>query len=262
MNSSRYSELGAVLAVVALLAVAAVPVTAVSVSGDSPASVEVDSSQELTYEVEDLYTDYDQWTLRASTELTEVSWTVTLYDQTGAQIDRLTYNGQTFEQSIDASNDVNRVEVRLEGRVPAVESYSYEPPQSMTVASFAQVQEGGTSTTLEAYDDVRPYTSESQEARTAIDAASDAIDSAQAGGASVSGAEGDLEDAIEFYDSGNFEQAISNAEEAESTANSAASSAQQTQLLLYGGVAVVVLLLIGGGAYWYLQQRDTYDKLG
>ncbi|MUV61766.1 hypothetical protein [Halobacterium sp. CBA1126] len=259
MNLNRCSKLAVALVVV--LATAAVPAAAVSVSGDTPDSVEVDASQNLTYEVTDLYTDYDQWTLQGQTELTGVSWTVTLYDQTGAQIDRLTYNGQSFEQSIEASEDVNSVTVRLEGTVPAVESYSYDPAQSMTLASFAQVQEGGTSTTLTTYE-TRPYTQASDEARTAIGDAQDAIENAQNQGASVSGAEGDLEDAIEFYNSGNFEQAVSNAEEAESAANSAASSAERTDLIIMVGAALVVLLLIAGGVYWYLQQRDTYDKLG
>ncbi|NIB99866.1 hypothetical protein [Halobacterium sp. R2-5] len=259
MNLNRCSKLAVALVVV--LATVAVPAAAVSVSGDNPDSVEVDASKDLSYEVTDLYTDYDQWTLQGETELTGVSWTVTLYDQTGAQIDRLTYNGQQFEQSIDASEDVNSVTVRLEGTVPAVESYSYDPAQSMTLASFAQVQEGGTSTTLTTYE-TRPYTQASDEARTAISDAESAIESAQSSGASVSGAEGDLDDAVEFYNSGNFEQAISNAEEAESTANDAASSAERTDLIMMVAAALVVLLLIAGGVYWYLQQRDTHDKLG
>lgn len=260
MNSSRCSELA--VAVVVLLAVAATPAAAVSVSGDTPSSVEVDSSEELTYEVTDLYTDYDQWVLEGETELTDVSWTVTLYDQTGAEIDQETYNGQSFEQPVDSSEDVNRVEVRLEGTVPAVESYSYDPPQSMTVASFTQSQEGGSSSELESYDDVRPYTEERQEARTAIEDAESAVENARSAGASVGDAERDVEDAIEFYNGGQFEQAISNAEEAEETSNSASSSAQRTELLLMVGAGLVVLLVLAGGVYWYLQQRDTYDKLG
>jgi hypothetical protein len=263
MNSSRYSELGAVLAVVTLLAVAAVPVAAVSVDGDAPGTAQVGEQQSTTFEVTDPFSDYEEWTLRGETQLTEVTWQVVTFDNAGNQVNEETLTGQEMSYELAASSGVTRVEVSIEGTTPQASAFdwSYDPAQTITYASFEQTQEGGSTNALSTFD-TRPYTSESQEARTAIDAASDAIDSAQAGGASVSGAEGDLEDAIEFYDSGNFEQAISNAEEAESTANSAASSAQQTQLLLYGGVAVVVLLLIGGGAYWYLQQRDTYDKLG
>ena len=33
-------------------------------------------------------------------------------------------------------------------------------------------------------------------------------------------------------------------------------------MLLMIGAGVVVLLVLAGGVYWYLQQRDSYDKLG
>ena len=258
MNSSRCSKLAAVIVFVVLAA--AVPAGAVSISGDTPNTVEVGTSQTLTYEVTDLYSDYNQWTLHGQTQLTDVSWTVTLYDQTGAQIARETYNGQSFDQTINSENDVTRVEVRLEGTVPAVDSYSYQPPQSTTLATFSQVQEGGTSSDLQSFS-ARPYTADSQEARNAIASAAEAIE--QAGdSADVSDARSDLQDAKEFYNSGNFQQAIQNANEAEQAANAAASSAQQTDMLMLAAGGVVVLLIVLGGVYWYLQQRDTYDKLG
>jgi hypothetical protein len=258
MNSSRCSKLAAAIVVVVLAA--AVPAGAVTVQGDEPSTVEVSESQTLTYDVEDLYSDYNEWTLHGETQLTDVSWTVTLYDQTDAQITRETYNGQSFDQPISSENNVDRVEVRLEGTVPPVESYSYEPPQSTTLASFTQVQEGGTSSELESFG-ARPYTADSQEARNAISDAEDAIGNAE-GAADVSDAEGDLQDAIEFYNSGNFEQAIENANEAEESANAAASSAEQTDFLVMAGAGVVVMLVLVGVVYWYLQQRDSYDKLG
>ena len=263
MNSSRYSELGAVLAVVVLLAVAAVPVAAVSVDGDAPGTAQVGEQQSTTFEVTEPFSDYEEWTLRAQTDLTEVTWQVTTFDNAGNQVNEETLTGQEMAYQLQASSGVTRVEVSLEGTVPSTSAFdwSYEPAQTVTYAEFEQAQEGGSSSVLSTFD-TQPYTAESEEARTAIDAAGDAIDSAQSGGASVSGAEGDFEDAVEFYNTGNFEQAVSNAEEAESAANSAASSAEQTQLLLYGGVAVVLLLVVAGIGYWYLQQRDTYDKLG
>lgn len=263
MNSSRYSELGAVLAVVTLLAVAAVPVAAVSVDGDAPGTAQVGEQQSTTFEVTEPFSDYEEWTLRAQTDLTEVTWQVTTFDNAGNQVSEETLTGQEMTYQLQASSGVTRVEVGIEGTVPAESAFewSYDPEQTLTYASFEQTQEGGSTNDLTAFE-FRPYTSESQEARTAISDAESAISNAQSQGASVSGAEGDLEDAVEFYNTGNFEQAVSNAEEAESAANSAASSAEQTQLLLYGGVAVVLLLVVAGIGYWYLQQRDTYDKLG
>src|SRR6056297_2054382 len=257
MNSSRYSELGAVLAVVTLLAVAAVPVAAVSVDGDAPGTAQVGEQQSTTFEVTEPFSDYEEWTLRAQTDLTEVTWQVTTFDNAGNQVNEETLTGQEMTYQLQASSGVTRVAVGSEGTVPDASTFewSYDPAQTLTYASFEQTQEGGSTNAIGESFEFRPYTSESQEARTAINAAGDAIDSAQSGGASVSGAEGDLEDAVEFYSTGNFEQAVGNAEEAESTANSAASSAEQTQLLLYGGVALVVLLVLAGGVYWYLQQR-------
>ncbi|SEW23052.1 hypothetical protein [Halobacterium jilantaiense] len=264
MSSSRYSELGAVLAVVTLLAVAAVPVAAVSVDGDAPGEAQVGAQKSTTFEVTEPFSDYEEWTLRAQTDLTEVTWQVTTFDNAGNQVNEETLTGQEMSYQLQASSGVTRVEVGIQGTVPNTSAFewSYDPEQTLTYASFEQTQDGGSTNGIGEPFEFRPYTSDSQEARDAIAAASDAIDDAQNQGASVSGAEGDLEDAVEFYNSGNFEQAVSNAEEAESAANSAVSSAEQTQLLLYAGVGLVVVLVLAGVGYWYLQQRDTYDKLG
>lgn len=256
-HCSRVALLAALLVVVV-----ASPVAAVSLSADdAPAEGAVDSKVDVTFTVTDLYTDYDTWTLRGETELTNVSWTVTTYDQTDAKIAQQTYNNQSFGHQLAASEDVNSVEVRLEATVPGVTNWSYGSPQAFRLAAFTQAQDGGSSTTLDSYD-IQPYTSESDEARTAIDEASEAIEDAEDAGADVSDAESDLEDAIEFYNNGNFEQAAKNANEAEEKAGGAASSAQQTDLLVKAGIGIVVLLLLGGGIYWALQQRTTHDKLG
>ena len=262
MNSSRCSELGAVLAVVVLLAVAAVPVAAVSVNGDAPSTAQVGEQQSTTFEVTEPFSDYEEWTLRGETDLTEVTWQVTTFDNAGNQVNQETLTGQEMTYDLQASSGVTRVEVRIEGTTPQASAFEWDyPDTAVTYASFEQTQEGGSTNPLTTYE-TRPYTSESEGAYAAIADAEDAVDSAQSQGAGVSGAESDLEDAVEFYNSGNFEQAVSNAEEAESAASSAVSSAQRTQLLLYGGVGLVAVLLIAGAAYWYSQQQDSYDKLG
>jgi len=260
MNWNHCSRV-ALLAALLVVATAA-PVAAVSVSADdAPTEAQVGSTVDVTYTFTELYTDYDTWTLQGQTDLSQVTWTVTTFDQTGAKIAQENYNNQSFGHQLAAADDVNKVTVRLQATVPQVTSWSYESPQTFRLAAFTQAQEGGASTMLKSYD-VRPYTPASQEARTAIDDAQQAIDDAAATGADVSGAESDLQDAIDFYNNANFEQAVENADEAASKANDAASSAQQTDLLIKVGIGVVVLLLIGGGIYWYLQQRTTYDKLG
>jgi hypothetical protein len=260
MNWSRSSSTTLVL--VALLLVAVVPAAGVSVSGDAtPSTVEVGAQQDVTYEVTDLYTDYDQWTLSGETELTAVTWTVTTYDQTGAKIDQQQYNAQSFEHTIAASDDVSSVDVRLQGTTPTWSNWSYDPAQQLTVASFTQSQSGGASTPIDSFS-ARPYTEDSQAARSAIDAANAAIDDAAGTGAGTSEAQSLVDNAVSAYENGNFQNTEDIAGKAQSKANDAAQSAQQTDLLLMAGGAIVVIALVIGGIYWYLQQRETYDRLG
>ncbi|MFC7046914.1 hypothetical protein ACFQH6_17245 [Halobacteriaceae archaeon GCM10025711] len=260
MNWSHSSKLA--LALAAVLFVAAVPAAAVSVTPDGvPDSAEVGSKTTASFEVTDLYSNYDSWTLAGETELVNATWTVTLYDQTNARIGRESYSGQTFQQAVEASEDVNRVEVRVEGTVPKVENYSYQPAQSFTVAALRETQDGGASTTLDAWS-ARPYTSDSQEARDAIADAEDAIDTAESNGADTTEAEDLLDSAVSAFNGSNFDNAVKLANNAQSKAEGAAASKQQTNLLLMAGAGLVGLLLIGGGVYWYLSNRQTYDKLG
>lgn len=259
MNLNRSSKV--TVALLALLLAAAIPAAAVTVSGDAPGSVQVGEKQQTTFTFEKPFENYDEWTLKGQTGLTQVTWKVTTYDNTDKVITEQTYTGQSFQHHLKSSSGAVRVEVQLVGTPGSVENWSYQPAQQITYASFIQAQEGGASSVIKAYE-TRPYTQQSQQARTAIDQAKAAIENAEAAGASVEGAKSDLQDAIEFYNNGNFQQAIKNANEAEQKAQSAAQSAQQTDLLIKVGAGVVVLLLIAGGVYWYLQQRETYDKLG
>ena len=159
MNSSRYSELGAVLAVVTLLAVAAVPVAAVSVAADAPGTAQVGEQQSTTFEVTEPFSDYEEWTLRAQTDLTEVTWQVTTFDNAGNQVSEETLTGQEMTYQLQASSGVTRVEVGIEGTVPAESAFewSYDPEQTLTYASFEQTQEGGSTNDLTAFE-FRPYT--------------------------------------------------------------------------------------------------------
>ena len=260
MNWNHCSRV-ALLAALLVLVVAA-PVAAVSVSADdAPSEAEVGSNVDVTFEVTDLYTDYDTWNLQGQTDLSQVTWTVTTYDQTGAKIGQQTYNNQSFGHPVAADQDVNRVTVRLEATVPEVSSWSYESPQQFRLAAFTQAQDGGSSQMLQSYQ-VQPYTADSKEARTAMDDAQEAIEAANAAGVDVSDAESDFEDAVEFYNGGNFAQATNNAEEAREKATGATASSERNSLLIKVGIGLVVLLLVLGGVYWFLQQRTTHDKLG
>ncbi|UWG48841.1 putative membrane protein [Halanaeroarchaeum sp. HSR-CO] len=260
MNWSRSSSTALVL--VALLVVSVAPAAAVSVSDEaSPSAVEVGEQQDVTYTVSDLYTDYDRWQLSGETELTDVTWTVTTYDQTDAKIEQQQYNSPSFDHEIAADEDVSAVEVRLQGTTPSWSEWQYDPAQNLTLATFAQAQEGGSSSEVATYT-ARPYTADSQSARTAIDDAKAAIDDAESAGANPDEAESLLNNAISAYENGNFENAGDLASQAQNSANSAAQSANRTDLLLMAGGVVVLLALVAGGIYWYLQQRETYDRLG
>lgn len=267
MSSKRCSEravaLAALLVAAALLAtVAATPAGAVSGSAaDAPDRVEVGSEQDVTFTLTDLYTDYDEWTLTAETGLSQVTWTVTVYDNTGSKVGQETYAGSSFEHAIDAADGADEVTVRLQGTVPEVETYSYEPAQSLTLAAFNQSQDGGAQSPIETWE-AQPYTAASADARQAIDDARQAIDDAKADGADVEDAENTLNGAVSSFENANFENAGSLAENAEEAATSARESKQRTSLLMMGGGALLALLALAGIGYWLWSRRQTHDKLG
>lgn len=268
MNSNRSSRaLVAVLGLALLVAAVAPAAAAVpSIDGSAPDTAEVGTTVDETYELTDLFTEYNEWTLAGETDLSEVTWTVTMYDNTGQQIAQETYTGQSFEHMIDAEDDVVRATVRLQATVTEVSDslWSYDPPQQYTVAEFVQAQQGGSSTTINEYT-TRPYTQESSEARSAISDAQAAIQEAQSEGVDVSDAQSTLDNAISAYDSANFPNAVDLAEQAEENAESsleaAESSEQTTQLLMYGVAALVVVLLAVGGYLLYRRNQGSQDKL-
>ncbi|MFB6093871.1 MAG: hypothetical protein ABEJ77_02895 [Halanaeroarchaeum sp.] len=260
MNWSHSSK-GA-LALVLLLLVAAVPAGAVAISGDAPATVAVGEKKTTTFTITEPFDEYQQWTLEGHTELTQVSWTITTYDNADRQVEKKTVSGQSFTYALSADSGVVRVEVKLVGTVPPVTNWSYDPPQQIQYARFVQSQPGGSSDVIGSAMTARPYTQESADARDAIDQAQQAIQRAQSAGLSVGAARSDLQDAIAFYDAGKFQQAVQNAEQAEQKALNALQSKQRNRTLLLAAGAIVVGLAIAGAVYWYRQQGDSYDKLG
>ncbi|WP_262180491.1 hypothetical protein [Haloarcula laminariae] len=261
MNSIRYSRATvALLCVVGLLAVAGTASAfTVSTASDVPNETAVGSEVSVTYVIEDPYDGPpNEYTLEGETELENVSWTVEVFDQ-GDSVDQTTYGDQSFSQPMDRDGDQNGDEVRitLEGTVPAVGNYTYEPAENYTVAEFTRT--AGSNENQFRSDSAHHYTEESREARQAIDAAGTAIE--EAGGNSE--AENLRSNAISSYENGNFENAIDLANEAQNTAQQAQQSQQTTQTLLYAAGAVVLLLLLGGGGYYLYSQSkdDDYSKL-
>jgi hypothetical protein len=257
-NWSRFSKLllGLLVLVSAVAPAGAVSVDTSDVPGDAQVGEKVTATATLT----DLYKDpqLEKWTLNGSTDLESVTWTVTYYDQTDAKVGQDSFDGQNFSgATVDAGAGIATVEVKVTGTAPEVESYSYDPAQSFTVMSLEQTREGGATNDIDAWS-ARAYTEESQSARDALDAAAAAIDEA----GNPDAAEEKFSQAVDAYESENFELATELANEAESQANSVQKASQRNRLLMYAGAGVFVLGLAIGGFVWYRSQQQTYDKLG
>ncbi len=264
MNSTRCSKLTALLLVVTLALSAVAPVMAIStdesgVPDDAKVGDKVNAKLTLT----DLYSDYEEWTLNGETELTDVTWTVTTFDQAGNQKAKKSYDGQSFNHSLALDSDASKAVVKVSGTVPEIENYTYDPQQEFTLATLSQTREGGNSDEIQTWS-ANHHTEESKEARTAIATAQQAIDDAP-DGADTKDAEGRVENAISAYEAGNFGNALDIAGKAEESAKSATKkaneSAQTSKLLLYGGVAILVLVVIGGAGFWYRSQQQNTNRL-
>lgn len=256
MSWIRSSKSAALVALLALSLVAVGTAGAISVSpGEVPEESRVGETVTTTVTVDDPFVEMnDQWTLQGSTELTNVSWTVTVLQQ-GEEVDQASYGEQSFEQALNASNGGDTVEIELTGDTPAVANYTYEPAETYTLYDFRTVQ-GNSTSDLNATS-VHHYTNASRSARTTIDDAAAAIN--ESGG--DSGAENDLEQAISAYNSGNFGNAESIAADAQSQAEQAQQSAQRNQTILMGVGALVVVLIVGGGIYYWRSNQNEPTKL-
>ncbi len=234
-HSSKLIAVGALLAIALGMAG-----TAAAVSFDDsgvPDAVEVGEQEEITVTMTEPFEDQpDQWTLAADTELDgDVTITTTTV---GGQTEQ-----HTGEVQLNSDDAINEVEITASGAVPAIESYNYEDKDEENIAG---VEVSGD---IESQQwDVHRYTDESREARQKIDEAAERVGSDNE----------DLSTAISLYNSGDFEQAIT---EAQAIIDDDESQAQTQQLLLFGGAAVVLLAVLGGGYYAYSQRKKNTNKL-
>jgi TolA-binding protein len=217
-----------------------------------PEESEVGTEYEATFELTELFDEFEQWTLNGETELENVTWTVRQYDQADNQIRQTSVDGQEFNEDINIDEGTSRVEVRVTGTTPEIGNLSYEPEERFTVANFTQVREGGTQNEIATHD-AHQYTTESKEARNAIDNASTVVDRT-----GDQEAQETLQGALSAYKAGNFGNAISLAGRAGSEA---AEAETRRSLLLYGAAAVVVLLLLAGGYYLYKSRQQSPGRL-
>lgn len=240
----------AALMVTSLFVGAAAAVT--SEPQELPEESEVGSDFEATFELTDLFDEFEEWTLAGETNLTNVTWTVWKYDAADSQIEQTSYDGQAFNESITIDEGVNRVEVRVTGTTPEVQQYQYDPAQQFRVAEFTLERGGGTQDTIASHE-THHYTADSAEARQALDSASEAVD--RSGDSEASDTFGS---AVSAYEAGNFGNAIDLAERAEEEASS---SERRQTFLLYGAAAAVLLVVLGAGYYLYQARQQEPDRL-
>jgi len=229
------------------------PAAAVESSTDTlPEEAEVGSDVEVTFEMTELFDEFEEWTLRGETELDDVTWTVRQYDQAGNQVSQTSADGQELAAEVDIEDGVSRIEVRVTGTAPAVENYSYQPPQAFVVANVTQARSGGTAQPVDSYQ-THHYTQESKEARNAIDSASETVEAS----GSDSG-EALLQSAVSSYENENFENAVDSAQQAENEAG-------QSRLLRMGAVGLVgvlaLVLLVAGGYRVYKSRQQGPSRL-
>jgi hypothetical protein len=257
MNSNRCSEsvpggVALLVAVVGLLALAPATVAAIDASPDGvPDDAEVGSDVSASFTLTDLYGNATTFTLQGETELTDVAWTVRRVRLDGSTT-RESFGGGSFQTTISSEDDVERVVVTVRGTVPGIQQYTYDPHQSFTMARLTQVTGENPQPIAEPWT-VEHHTSDSRNARQAIDSAATAVEETGAG-------ERDLQQAISAYENRNFANAVSNAEDAEAAAQGARRSARTTQLVLVAVGAVVVVGLLGFA--YYRTRGDEYDRLG
>jgi hypothetical protein len=262
-NSNRSSRV--VLATLVVLLAATVPAAAVSVTGeDVPEEGQVGAQVSATITLDELYQNpqSEQWQLSGATELTDVSWTVVYYDQTGSQVNLVEPTGQSFSGlDIAASSGTAEVEVRITGTVPDVDTYSYDPAQQFLLMELTRGQQGGASNTIESWQ-THHYTERSASARDAIDEAGSAIETARSNGANPTDAQANYDDAVAAYNDGSFDVATNLANRATQQATQAQQSQQTQQLIIYAVAGLLVVgLLVGGVVYWRSQQGPD-DPLG
>jgi hypothetical protein len=253
MNWSRCSR--ALLTLLLLVSLAAPAAAITADSSNVPDQQRVGEERRATISLNDLYEDgTNEWTLRGRTELTNATWTVRKVKLNGDTTSE-TFTGRSFAANVSSADNVDRVEVVVRGRAPAVSGYSYDPPQRFEFAQLAKVV-GDNVNVVDTWE-VHHYTDASQRARTAIDEAQPVVS-----GAGSQQAREQLDRAIQAYESGEFELARDLASDAESSARSAQQSSRTLRLALIGVGVVIVLAAIVGGVLYLRSQSGPGDPLG
>lgn len=256
MSWTHYSKTVAVGVLLAVALGAAGTAAAVTFQDESaPESAAV--GEEVTIEVtmDELYANNlpDNWTLRANTSLKNADFTLVVKDAAGEEVARVDEASQEITQQLSVDQNHVKAELTVTGTVPEMDGFNYQnkEEESVTGLLLSQQVEGGSSKIEGGEWTIHKYTDESQNAREKIDEAQSAVE-----GVDNEDAANRLDEAITFYNNGEFENAINAAEEAQSTAEGA-SGGSTPVVLIVGGVVVVGVVLGGGVWYWRKQQQPS-----
>ena len=248
------SSKGAILGVLLVISLAAVgTVAAYEISGNAPQEAEVGSQITVNATIDSPFADDgpDEWTVVGETGLESANWRIET-ENIGKENGLKVGSGGSIEKTVRAANGTDTITVSVTGTVPDATTFSYANQANITGLTVHQEIDG--SVQQEDSWPVKQYTDQSRAARQAIDAAVDA------GARDASDeAENALTNAIEFYNGGNFERAITNAEDAEALAEEESSGGPS--MLLIGGAVVLLLIVVGAVVYVYRSNQQRGHKL-
>lgn len=252
IRSSEGAILGALL-VITLVAVGTA--AAYSISGNAPQEAEVGSTITVNATIENPFGSEDgpeAWTVVGETGLNDANWRIET-ENIGAENGLKVGSGSQISKRVSAANGTNTIVVSVTGTVPEANQYSFENQANVTALTVKQEISGS----IQQSDSwtVKKFTTESKNARQAINAAIDA-------GARNAGEEAQnaLSNAIAFYNSGNFEKAIESANKAERLAKQQ-SGGGPSMLLIGGAVVLLLIVVVGGVAYVYQSNKSAGHKL-
>lgn len=211
---------------------------------DVPDELEVGEETTVGVTIEDPYADVSgEYELSATTE----------FESGQVQISATTPSGDSNTASggdsltVAPADEIEEITVEATGTVPDIGSndgaYSYENPEQEQFTALDIDTDNGPVGTVS----VDRFTENSQQARGLID---EAVSAAGEDATSV-------QSAISLYDSGEFDQAITQAQDVIDEEGGSGSS----PLPLIVGGAVVVIGLAGGGYYLYTQRQQDTHKL-
>lgn len=244
IHSSKTLVLGLVVVVALGAAGTVVGLDFAQVTADD--ELEVGSQTEVEVVIEEPFDgEPDEYTVGASTEFVGGSVTITA----DGPVTTDTESGENPELTVNAEDGYSEIVISASGEVPqigdgGVGAFSYENPEDEQFTALSVTQNDGPVDTVE----IARFTDDSQEARDRID---EAVELAGED-------DDDVRGAISLYDSENFEEAITQAQNA---IDAEESSEQRSQLLLIGVILLVVVGLAGGGYYVYSQRKQDTNKL-